>query len=132
MNKFDKPLWKEFSEYIRRRDALKFSYGNHAQCVTCPHRGHWKNFDCGHFMSRRHLSTKFNEQNVAAQCKGCNGLGAGKQYEFGLAIDKRWGKGTADRLLIKSKQMAKWTDFDYQELIKHYRKENKRLGGILG
>ena len=31
----DGKLWKIFSEFIRRRDALKFSGGEIAKCCTC-------------------------------------------------------------------------------------------------
>lgn len=123
----DKKLWPIFSETIRRRDAKKFSGGEIVKCITCPHTGHWKDFDCGHFISRRHLATKYNEKNNHAQCKGCNGFGAGKQYEYGKEIDRRYGAGTADLILVASRQSAKLGAFEFETMIEHYKHRLKEL-----
>jgi hypothetical protein len=123
----DKVLWKVFSEYIRRRDALKFSGGDRVKCITCTHTDHWKHFDCGHGISRKHLGTKFDEKNNHAQCKGCNGFGSGKQFEYMLQVDRMYGKGTAELLLHKSKSLCKWMSFEYEQKIEEYKIKIKNL-----
>lgn len=56
------------SLYIRLRDK-----GN--PCITC--KTPWQeNFQCGHFMSRRHLNTRWIEKNSHAQCPQCNLYGS--------------------------------------------------------
>jgi len=57
-----------FSQYIRRKDAIN----EIATCVTCNKKDHYKKLQCGHFMSRRHYSTRWDENNVGVQCYGCN------------------------------------------------------------
>lgn len=122
-----KKLWDIFSEYIRRRDALKFSGGDIVKCITCSHMGHWKTFDCGHGISRRHLATMFDERNNHAQCKGCNGFGSGKQFEYMLEVDRIYGEGTSLKLLNKSKGQMKLMKFEYEELIEKYNAKLKEL-----
>ena len=61
-----KKLDTVFSIYIRRRYAVN----DIAKCVTCGKQDHWKSLQCGHFMSRKHLSTRWNEDNCQVQCAG--------------------------------------------------------------
>jgi len=100
INQLVADLDKVFSIFIRLRDidADGFSY-----CVTCGKPMTLKTSQCGHFISRRHFATRWEEKNCAAQCYACNMHNQGKQYEFGLAIDNRFGVGTAQKLLIQSK-----------------------------
>lgn len=81
-----------------------------AKCVTCTNP-EWKPIkvlQCGHFMSRRFNSTRYDEENTAPQCYGDNIMQQGKQYEFGLWIDKFYGEGTAMKLSKLSKQPHQW------------------------
>jgi hypothetical protein len=118
-------LDRVFSEYIRLRDSN--SFGN-CNCITCGRYGSWKYaMDAGHFISRNHLSTRFNEKNCAAQCLNCNRFSSGKQYEFGIAIDKKYGKGTAEQLLILSKIKCKYDDKILQLKIDEFRAKIKEL-----
>lgn len=41
----------------------------------------------GHFASRRHMATRWDEANVRPQCYGCNVMQAGRQWEFGRRLD---------------------------------------------
>jgi len=100
----DDNLWRVFSEWVRLRDADDTGY---CICITSGRRVHWKECDAGHFISRRYLSTKFDEQNVNAQSRHDNRFASGKQYEYALAIDRKYGKGTAEKLYLKSKQTCK-------------------------
>lgn len=128
VKKLEEELWKIFSEYIRRRDAKRFSGGDTGKCITCQKKGHWKQFDCGHFISRKFKATKFDEKNNHLQCKACNGpYGSGKQYEHGREIDRMYGAGTADLILMKSRQNCKRGAFEYEILIEEYKQKLKKL-----
>ena len=120
----DDKLWKVFSIYIRLRDADKNGI---VTCITSGRRYHWKDVDAGHFISRRHLATKFNEQNVNAQSRHDNRFSSGEQFKYAKAIDKKWGAGTADKLLVLSRMTCKRGKFEIDELTKHYLKEIERL-----
>lgn len=108
-----------FSLYVRLYGA---DYSGMVSCVTCGARKHFQNIDAGHFMSRSHIATRWHKQNVNPQCSmACNKFGGGKQYEHGLYIDKRYGKGTADKLLALAHTTVKWGVFDLIEIAVKYR-----------
>ncbi len=107
-----KKLDTVFSIYIRRR----YAKDNIAECVTCGKQDHWKNLQAGHFMSRKHYATRWDEDNVEVQCMGCNVYRYGEQYKF----SKYLGETLADALLVKSRQIQKFTDADLIDLIELY------------
>lgn len=113
-------LDKAFSIFIRQRDSFN---GIHGKCCTCGKIDEIKKMHCGHFMSRRHLATRWEEQNCSLQCVGCNLFNQGKQYEFSLFLDKKFGDGTADKMRIKSQNVCKMSDTEAKILIKHYKKQ---------
>ena len=108
-------LDKVFSEYIRRRKAKN----NIAECVTCGKKDHWKNLQAGHFMSRKHYATRWDEENVEVQCMACNVYRYGEQYLFA----KHLGQEKADELLAKSRTMVKLKDWELEEMIEKYKKK---------
>ena len=112
-----------FSIYIRLRDRVSDDY---AKCITSGRIELWKGsnrLDAGHFMSRRHMATRWHEHNVCAQTVKDNQWGSGEQYKFGIALDKKFGKGTADKMVLLSNTTAKWAIFELEAMIEHY--ENK-------
>lgn len=119
-----KKLDEEFSLFIRVRDCNNEGF---TRCVTCNHYDHWRSFDCGHFMSRSHMATRYHEQNCSSQCGGCNGPKSGKQFDHGLALDKRWGHGTAIRMRVLSMTTKHWFPFELKAMITYYRNEVKRI-----
>lgn len=54
------------------------------------------------------MATRFDYRNVAGQCKKENRFEGGKPYEFGLAIDKIFGKGRTQRLFKLSETSKQW------------------------
>ena len=114
-----------FSEYIRRRDSVN----GIGTCVTCGRRKEWKYMDNGHYIKRQYLSTRYDEKNCNAQCKKCNWLEQGANERYRVAIDEKWGKGTAAKLEQKKHNKSKLTAFEYGVLIKHYQEKIKRIKG---
>jgi hypothetical protein len=106
-------LDKVFSEYIRRR----YAKNDIATCVTCGKKDHWKKLQAGHFMSRKHYATRWNEDNVEVQCSACNVFRYGEQYLFA----KYLGTEKADMLLNKSRETVKFPDWEIQEMIDLYK-----------
>ena len=102
-----------FSEYIRRR----YAKNEIATCVTCGKKDHWKKLQAGHFMSRKHYSTRWDEDNVEVQCSACNVFRYGEQYLFA----KYLGSEKADMLLAKSRETVKFSDPELQEMIDIYK-----------
>lgn len=118
ISQLTKELDTVFSLFIRQRDSDEDGYG---RCVTCGKLGHYKAMDCGHFVSRSYKSVRWNEYNCALQCKRCNGYGAGEQFLFGKAIDKRWGNGIAEGLQNSKHTEYKASKIELIELINHYK-----------
>jgi hypothetical protein len=109
-------LDKVFSIYIRTRCAVD----EIAECYTCGKKDHWKKLQAGHFASRRHYSTRWDENNVQVQCYGCNIANQGMQFEFGKKLCLQFDNNFADELMIKSKQVCKFTDVELEEKINYY------------
>lgn len=124
MPKLIASLDRIFSVYIRLRDADK---NGMCRCITCGNTLHWMESDAGHFIPRDRKATRWEEKNVNAQCPRCNRFRSGEQYEHGLAIDRKYGKGTAEILkregTMRSKVSAGWLEYQ----IELYRKEVKKL-----
>lgn len=117
VSKLKKKLDRIFSEYTRKKHA--FLDGNTC-CVTCGRIGHWKQMHAGHFMSRRHNATRYNDMNVHSQCPFCNLYGSGEQFKYGKFIDAKYGEGTADMLNGLSKEIKQWKRCELEELIEEY------------
>ena len=57
-------LDKEFSLFIRLRDAMPNGY---FRCISCGQIKPFTQADCGHYFSRTHLATRFDENNCHAE-----------------------------------------------------------------
>lgn len=108
-----------FSEYVRRR----YAQNDIAKCVTCGKEDHWKNQQAGHFMSRKHYSTRWDEDNVQVQCAGCNVFRAGEQYKFSIYL----GQEKSEELFLKSHQVVKLSNNDLLEMIDTYKQKIAEL-----
>jgi hypothetical protein len=100
--------WIWCSKYIRLRDALEYQKKHPevelgwVKCCTCGKVIHIKkNCDAGHFISRgsRGLSgVYFDERNIHAQCKTCNGFNQGRHHEYEQFMLDKYGQDTIDLL----------------------------------
>lgn len=107
-----------FSKFIRMRDA---DANGIVSCVTCGRRRHWREVDCGHFITRAKQSTRYDERNCHAQCKGCNRFQGGKFLEHEAAIERIHGKGTADELKRKAMMECSRSAADFDYLAMEYK-----------
>ena len=76
----------------------------------------------GHFQSRKHYSTRWDEMNCQVQCAKCNVFNYGEQFIYSTKLDAKFGQGTARRLHIKAQKIVKFADFEIEEMIKKYKK----------
>jgi len=117
-SKIVKKLDAVFSQYIRLKDSVD----GMATCFTCGKQDHWKKLQNGHFQSRKHYTTRWDEMNCQVQCAGCNVFKYGEQYIFGVNLDQKYGPGTSNELFIKSRQSIKFADFELEDMIIKYKK----------
>ena len=115
-SKLVKKLDTIFSQYIR----LKNSVDEKATCFTCGKVDHWKKLQNGHFQSRKHYSTRWDEVNCQVQCAGCNVFKYGEQFVFGKNLDLEYGKGCSESLYYKAKQITKYSYPEIEDLINKY------------
>ena len=106
-----------FAHYIKKRDSIN----GRGQCVTCGEIFSVGDLDAGHFRSRKHSSTRYDERNVALQCKKCNRFSSGEQWEFGKYLDDKYGDGTALELTRKSHEIKKFTVSELKDLYSFYK-----------
>lgn len=134
-------LDKSFSKFIRLRDSkLLGPFLVIGRCCTCNKEvvvydiatGYNANAHCGHYVARTHQSTRHNEKNAHLQCAECNIIGLGNPKEMSAYIDKKYGPGTAESLVIESKKLTKLFPYEIKELQSFYRKKVKELEKELG
>lgn len=119
--KLKKELDKIFSEYIRKSSSNK---SGRSRCYTCDKEADWRQLQCGHFISRSYLSTRFDEDNCRSQCVGCNIFGGGKPVEFARKLEKE-NKGIVQKLYKKAQEIVRY--FPYEEKIEYYKQKIKEL-----
>ena len=106
IQKAKKKLDIAFSILIRERDK-------DLPCITCGASG--RQMDAGHFRRRECMSTRWDYKNCNSQCSKCNRFES-RGYEYGINLDKRWGKGTAKELFHLSMKMKNWTAEEINQL----------------
>lgn len=129
LNRLKVPKLKEkldriFSEYIRLRDSNDNDY---CRCISCGSIHHWKDMDCGHFVNRSHMGTRFSERNCNAQCRKCNRFDEGNNIGYTRGLIRKYGVKVIDELEMKKHSHSYMTAFDYQISIEYYSKEVKIL-----
>lgn len=117
-------LDKVFSRYIRLRDTMPNGY---FRCISCGKIKPYKQADCGHYHSRRHMATRFDEDNAHAECRACNRFSADHLIQYEKNIITKIGRQRFDKLAWKAGQTMKWTDFELIELTKYYKALGDKL-----
>lgn len=113
-------LDKIFSVYIRMRDADKDGI---CTCISCGDMKYWKLMDAGHFVNRRYMALRYSETNVNAQCRSCNRFDEGNSLGYALGLTKKYGKNIIDKLRIAKKTSVKYTKFEFETMIRYYKKK---------
>lgn len=112
-----------FSLFVRK----KHSRGGQARCVSCGKVLPIKELDAGHYVSRNHLSTRYDERNVHPQCQKCNRFDGGAMAGYTLYMLDTYGRETIEELHRLSKEVWRWKESDYRDLCKEL---NQKLKGM--
>ena len=83
--------------------------------------------DCGHFIPRKHLKTRWHEKNTGPQCVECNRFGNGEVDEFREYIAIKYGSHVLDELYLLSHIETHFTQFEIDELTEYYKTKIKEL-----
>lgn len=119
-------LDKVFSQYIRLRDRMP---GGVFRCISCGQIKPIEQADCGHYINRQHMATRFSEINCNAQCRSCNRFDEGNMQGYRRGLVQKYGEQRVLMLESMKYETRKYTDFEYEALIKHYRAEIKKMMG---
>ena len=112
-------LDKVFSLYIRLRDSKQYGY-KYFKCISCGKILPFEKADAGHYMSRRHNSTRFDENNVHAECSYDNRFNAEHLDGFRDNLVKKIGQQKFDLLRVKANTTQSYSESEYKALIKYY------------
>lgn len=112
--KLKKELDRLFSIYIRSK------YPQY--CYTCGRTGI---LQCGHFISRQYLATRWDENNCRPQCVGCNIYGNGKPLDFEERLKKELGDNFVEEMKKKRHTITKVSIQWYKDQIEFYKDKLK-------
>ena len=123
ISKLKKELDKWFSLFIRLRESEE----GLVQCFTCGVVKHYKSMHNSHFQSRKHLATRWDEENCQVGCVKCNIFNFGEQYKFSIALESKYGEGKAEELEFLARTIMKVSRIDYEEKISYYKAAVEKL-----
>lgn len=123
-----KPKSKPKGYYVRKLDAafsiyIRKSYANDfgmVACYTCGAVKHWKDMQNGHFISRAHMNTRWDEANCRVQDPACNIFKGGNMVEFSYRLLKEIGEKGVDELMKKKKEIRQFSIAELKEMIQKY------------
>lgn len=121
-------LDKIFSLFIRLRDSAAYNH-KYFRCISCGQIKPFEQMDCGHFISRTHQATRFDEENAHGECRFCNRFSADHIIAYQRNLEAKIGKDRVDMLLARGRMTKKWSAFELQLLIKHYQQEVDKMQG---
>lgn len=108
-------MW--FSRFIRQRDK--------GRCYTCPNSNDPKKMQCGHFVPRQYISTRYDEINNHCQCYACNMLYNGQPDIYAINLKRDYGNDIIEKLNALRSRIERY--MDYEQISKDYKKKYEDL-----
>lgn len=103
-----------FSRFIRLRDK---------KCYTCDTTS--LKLQCGHFVPRQYLATRYDEINNHAQCYACNMLFGGQPSKYSLNLIRDYGADIVQKL--EDRRNLIFRDMDYKAIGDEYKIKYEKL-----
>lgn len=114
----------QFSLFIRQRDADENGI---IRCISCGKPRHWKKADCGHYLKRQHMATRFDEVNCNSQCKPCNSFEQGNNVNYRIGLIKKYGLEVVELLEIRQNNTCHMNQFEFDLIENIYRVKNQQF-----
>lgn len=108
-----------FSKYIRQRDTDS-GYG---KCCSCNKTVDYEATDAGHFINRRHMATRWRDDNVHLQCRSCNRFQEGNAAGYALFMINKYGQKHVEYLYALSREQAYFTINELELMAEEYKKK---------
>ena len=106
-----------FSQYIRNKYADKYGV---VECFTCGDKMTIPESQCGHFIPRANLGTRWMEANCRPQCIECNCFQFGELEKYEVKLHDE-NSGLVEYLQETARQVTKPTKDELKSLIIEYR-----------
>ena len=117
-----------FSKFIRWRDSR--AYGGAAfKCISCGRVLPIEQADCGHYINRQHMATRFSELNCNAQCRKCNRFDEGNASGYRKGLIEKIGLEKVELLEAMRYTTHKLSEVELMALEKHYKERVKEGRG---
>ena len=110
-----------FSKFIRQRDCAPVG-----TCISCGKPITFSTCDCGHYVNRKHMATRYDEQNCNAQCRSCNRFDEGNIMGYRKGLIQKYGINVVEALEIKKYNSCPMNAFEIGVLIEHYTNKLKQ------
>ena len=110
-SKLKKELDRVFSLYVRKFYPKV--------CYTCGKPA--ERLQCGHYISRQFLATRWSMENCRPQCWGCNGYGKGQPLVFEEKLKAEYGNDFVEAMKASRHQIIKLDRQWYQTEIEKYK-----------
>lgn len=115
-------IW--FSKYIRLRDVGENGY---FRCISCQRVLSYEYMECGHYIPRSNMATRFDEKNCNGQCVTCNRIKLGNSREYRAGMLLKYGGIPVLVLETRKNAVKSWSRYELEELIEHYKEAVKAL-----
>lgn len=109
-----------FSRFIRLRDSKEYNH-KAFRCISCGELKPYEQSDCGHYISRRFMATRYSEINCNAQCRFCNRFSEGNFSGYREGLIKKYGEEKVLRLEAAKNSISKVGIFELEEFITYYK-----------
>lgn len=113
-----------FSRYIRLRDS---SPDGTFRCISCGRTLPTDEADCGHYHSRRHMGTRYDEDNAHAECRACNRFRSDHLIGYARNLERKIGKERMDALSARAARACRLDRQDLLELARLYHAKARQL-----
>ena len=108
---------KYFSVYIRSRGGD----GVTNTCFTCFVRLPYEDLQCGHFMARRYMNTRWHELNCWPQCNDCNVVKGGNLEVYERLLRAKYGDIAIDELRQLAQSSDKFSLGDIESVVERHK-----------
>lgn len=116
-------LDKIVSIYVR----TLYSKNGYVKCYTCDIVRPIKEMDCGHYIKRQYMNTRWDLDNLRVQDTRCNRFLDGNQDEFIARLNMEMGRDMAIELNKKKHTIKQWTIKELENLETKFKKLYEEL-----
>ena len=113
-----------FSQYIRARDII---FNGYFRCCSCNALKPFREMDCGHYIPRRFLAVRWDENNAHGECITCNRVDDKHMVGYKQFMLKKYGEQKVSYLRQKANLGGYYSVQDIQDIAEKYKNKFKEI-----